>query len=152
MLVLRRKSWVTAMPIEAKAREVRSQARKVRSARQTVSKRQNPEGIEESSRVIYLERGGPWRRCPCCRVPRFHTFPGILSTTANPYYLYPLDSRFYPECCSAAAVVGDSMRYPFRQCDFPLLTPRFQDPAADLDAILQYYNSVLFPFRRPQLG
>ena len=30
--VLRRKSWVTAMPIEAKEREVRSQARKVRSA------------------------------------------------------------------------------------------------------------------------
>lgn len=29
--VLRRKSWVTAMPIEAKAREVRIQARKVRS-------------------------------------------------------------------------------------------------------------------------
>lgn len=27
----RRKSWVTAMPIEAKEREVRSQARKVRS-------------------------------------------------------------------------------------------------------------------------
>ena len=31
--VLRRKSWVTAMPIEAKAREVRSHARKVRSNR-----------------------------------------------------------------------------------------------------------------------
>lgn len=29
--VLRRKSWVTAMPIEAKARDVRSHARKVRS-------------------------------------------------------------------------------------------------------------------------
>lgn len=29
--VLRRKSWVTAIPIEANAREVRSQARKVRS-------------------------------------------------------------------------------------------------------------------------
>lgn len=29
--VLRRKSWVIAMPIEANAREVRSQARKVRS-------------------------------------------------------------------------------------------------------------------------
>jgi len=29
--VLRRKSWVTAMPMEAKEREVRSQARKVRS-------------------------------------------------------------------------------------------------------------------------
>lgn len=29
--VLRRKSWVIAMPIEAKEREVRSQARKVRS-------------------------------------------------------------------------------------------------------------------------
>ena len=29
--VLRRKSWVTAMPIEAKERDVRSQARKVRS-------------------------------------------------------------------------------------------------------------------------
>lgn len=29
--VLRRKSWVTAMPIEAKAREVRIQAKKVRS-------------------------------------------------------------------------------------------------------------------------
>jgi hypothetical protein len=28
---LRRKSWVTAMPMEAKEREVRSQARKVRS-------------------------------------------------------------------------------------------------------------------------
>ena len=31
MVVLRRKSWVTAMPMEAKAREVRSQARKVLS-------------------------------------------------------------------------------------------------------------------------
>jgi hypothetical protein len=31
MVVLRRKSWVTAMPIEAKEREVRSHARKVRS-------------------------------------------------------------------------------------------------------------------------
>src|SRR5262245_31298195 len=31
MVVLRRKSWVTAMPMEAKEREVRSQARKVRS-------------------------------------------------------------------------------------------------------------------------
>jgi len=31
MAVLRRKSCVTAMPMEAKAREVRSQARKVRS-------------------------------------------------------------------------------------------------------------------------
>lgn len=31
MLVLRRKSWVTAMPMLAKDREVRSQARKVRS-------------------------------------------------------------------------------------------------------------------------
>ena len=31
MEVLRRKSWVTAMPMAAKAREVRSQARKVRS-------------------------------------------------------------------------------------------------------------------------
>ena len=30
-VVLRRKSWVIAMPIEAKEREVRSQARKVRS-------------------------------------------------------------------------------------------------------------------------
>lgn len=29
--VLRRKSWVIAMPMEAKEREVRSQARKVRS-------------------------------------------------------------------------------------------------------------------------
>jgi hypothetical protein len=29
--VLRRKSWVMAMPMEAKEREVRSQARKVRS-------------------------------------------------------------------------------------------------------------------------
>lgn len=33
-VVLRRKSWVTAMPMEAKEREVRSQARKVRSVRQ----------------------------------------------------------------------------------------------------------------------
>ena len=31
MVVLRRKSWVIATPIEAKAREVRSQARNVRS-------------------------------------------------------------------------------------------------------------------------
>lgn len=31
MVVLRRKSWVMAIPMEAKAREVRSQARKVRS-------------------------------------------------------------------------------------------------------------------------
>ena len=31
MVVFRRKSWVIAMPMEAKAREVRSQARKVRS-------------------------------------------------------------------------------------------------------------------------
>ena len=31
--VLRRKSWVTATPMEAKEREVRSQARKVRSVR-----------------------------------------------------------------------------------------------------------------------
>lgn len=31
MEVFNRKSWVTAMPIEAKEREVRSQARKVRS-------------------------------------------------------------------------------------------------------------------------
>ena len=30
-VVLRRKSWVMAMPMEAKAREVRSHARKVRS-------------------------------------------------------------------------------------------------------------------------
>jgi hypothetical protein len=33
IVLLRRKSWVTAIPIEAKAREVRSQARKVRSIR-----------------------------------------------------------------------------------------------------------------------
>ena len=32
LLLFRRKSWVIAMPIEAKAREVRSQARKVRSS------------------------------------------------------------------------------------------------------------------------
>ena len=32
--VLRRKSWVIAIPIEAKAREVRSQARNVRSMMQ----------------------------------------------------------------------------------------------------------------------
>jgi len=31
MVVLSRKSWVTAIPMEAKAREVRSQARKVLS-------------------------------------------------------------------------------------------------------------------------
>ena len=31
VVVLRRKSWVTAIPIEAKARDVRIQARKVRS-------------------------------------------------------------------------------------------------------------------------
>jgi hypothetical protein len=31
MVVLRRKSWVTAMPMLAKEREVRTQARKVRS-------------------------------------------------------------------------------------------------------------------------
>ena len=31
IVVLRRKSWVTAMPMEAKERDVRSQARKVRS-------------------------------------------------------------------------------------------------------------------------
>ena len=31
MVVLSRKSWVTAIPMEAKAREVRSQAKKVRS-------------------------------------------------------------------------------------------------------------------------
>jgi hypothetical protein len=32
---LRRKSWVIAMPMEAKEREVRSQARKVRSVHQS---------------------------------------------------------------------------------------------------------------------
>ena len=31
MVVLSRKSWVTAIPMEANAREVRSQAKKVRS-------------------------------------------------------------------------------------------------------------------------
>ena len=31
IVVFKRKSWVTAIPIEANAREVRSQARKVRS-------------------------------------------------------------------------------------------------------------------------
>lgn len=35
--MLRRKSWVTAMPMDAKAREVRSQARNVRSNRDSQS-------------------------------------------------------------------------------------------------------------------
>lgn len=37
MVVFSRKSWVTAMPIEANANEVRSQARNVRSARKAMS-------------------------------------------------------------------------------------------------------------------
>ena len=40
MAVFRRKSCVIAMPIEAKAREVRSQARKVRSDRTRAEKGQ----------------------------------------------------------------------------------------------------------------
>jgi hypothetical protein len=44
---LRRKSWVIAMPMEAKEREVRSQARKVRSTHQ------NPISTPSSKRYIY---------------------------------------------------------------------------------------------------
>jgi hypothetical protein len=42
---LRRKSWVIAMPMEAKEREVRSQARKVRSTQR------NPISLRSSNRA-----------------------------------------------------------------------------------------------------
>lgn len=77
IVVLSRNSWVIAIPIEANAKDVRSHARNVRSARQ-VSFRGG------RCHRIYLEAyqapDGLVRHCPCCPVPRCRTYPLGLST------------------------------------------------------------------------
>src|SRR5579862_2259494 len=56
-VVLRRKSWVMAMPIDANAREVRSQARKVRSTVLRVSLLEGMETIGHVGMFFFLGRG-----------------------------------------------------------------------------------------------
>ena len=62
MEVLRRKSCVIAMPIEAKEREVRSQARNVRSS-QTISTMSRPDCCS------YVLEGGENRYCRTYQAP-----------------------------------------------------------------------------------
>lgn len=65
--VLRRKSWVTAMPMDAKARDVRSHARNVRSA---IVLARRPRVMRARYGLLWAShraRGGRVPRCPCSR-------------------------------------------------------------------------------------
>jgi hypothetical protein len=76
--VLSRKSWAMPMPMEAKASEVRSQARKVRSdAGRSVGRMEGRTGGGQT----HPARDGRAQRCPCCRARRCHTYPPVASTS-----------------------------------------------------------------------
>lgn len=105
MVVFSLKSWVIAMPIEAKANEVRSQARNVRSAPAgNVSSECVPRSSVQSRRLSTLdsrlstsqckcgstkkvtnqEQGGLVRHFLCYPALHFHTCPPDFSTIPHP--------------------------------------------------------------------
>lgn len=97
MAVLSRNSCVTAMPMDAKAREVRSQARKVRSRNRRLASFASftrsgsigrcewiSRGVEEVKEVgdghTNLERDDPSPHCPCYPTRRSRNFPPTSPT------------------------------------------------------------------------
>jgi hypothetical protein len=82
--VLRRKSWVMAMPMDAKDSDVRSQARNVRSGNANACQHSLYWRPCRPHVSTYPALNGPAQRCPCSRAPRCRTYSRRRASARRP--------------------------------------------------------------------